>query len=425
MANLKWAWLVPFGILAVVLPAAMIVLLPETWMLALGGLAGLFLIAGLGKLRDRAPFTRALASLGIRGSLARALAVGLPITELIVASGLLITTSAAAAAAALVLLFVLTAGAGAALARGQRADCGCFGARSARLSELTLLRNGMLVGVAGGTFAVGLKHHVVSGDRFVALVVAALVTVAFLAWRNHWRGVALQTLPQKPVGFASTSGEVTVTRRHVIRAMTGAGLTTLLGARLATLKVSPALAAAPPPPTAVKVDCEACYCCQGAIRLGVFVCLNWCCTGCKGFSGGGVVKTATGTAQASFFGNNVQLKGDPHLVMGGALTWFDAGWRGSGLLLQSTQITSYGLVPGTTTRQLAGIAHANGKGKYKFVLHAVDAGKPGSGLDKVTLTVSGIPGGGAGGKGHQYVADGHVVHGDVTTNLIASVSVKK
>jgi hypothetical protein len=149
-----------------------------------------------------------------------------------------------------------------------------------------------------------------------------------------------------------------------------------------------------------------------------------CCTSCTGFSGGGVVKTPSGTAQASFFGNKEQLRDRHEIGMGGALSWFDSAWQGTGLLLQSKQITSYRRVPGTKIRELVGLASANGSGKHRFVLRVVDAGKPGSGSDTVSLRVSGITAGGAGAGGAHYTADGHLVQGDVTVNLQLIVTVK-
>jgi hypothetical protein len=52
----------------------------------------------------------------------------------------------------------------------------------------------------------------------------------------------------------------------------------------------------------------------------------------------------------------------------------------------------------------------------------VDAGKPGSGLDTAKLTVSGVAGGGAGGSGDRYTANGHLAQGDITTTLQGTVT---
>jgi hypothetical protein len=141
-----------------------------------------------------------------------------------------------------------------------------------------------------------------------------------------------------------------------------------------------------------------------------------------GFTGGGVVQTPLGTVQASFCGNKVPFKGGTQTVIGGALQWSDPAWHGTGLRLQSTQITSYGHLPGTTVRELIGFATVNGAGKHRFVLHALDAGEPGSGKDTVKLIVSGVTGGGAAPSGPHYVAGGRLVQGDLTTDLQAAIS---
>jgi hypothetical protein len=131
------------------------------------------------------------------------------------------------------------------------------------------------------------------------------------------------------------------------------------------------------------------------------------------------VQTATGTASASFFGNKVQLRGLRAKMSIGALTWFDPTWQGQGLVLQIVRVKSYRRLPGSTTRELVGLASANGKGKHRFVLQVVDSGTPGSGSDSVSLQVKGVAGSGAGGTGAGYSAVGHLAQGDVTTNLHA------
>ena len=58
------------------------------------------------------------------------------------------------------------------------------------------------------------------------------------------------------------------------------------------------------------------------------------------------------------------------------------------------------------------------------VLHAFDAGAPGSGKDTVKLIVSGVSGGGAAPAGPHYVAGGRLAQGDITTGLQAAINVK-
>jgi hypothetical protein len=171
------------------------------------------------------------------------------------------------------------------------------------------------------------------------------------------------------------------------------------------------------------LDCGFCYCCSGTDNKGHCQGI-FCCIQCHlvGFTGGGVVQTPIGTVQASFCGNKVPLKGGKQTVIGGALTWSDLAWHGTGLHLQSTQITSYGHLPGTAVRELVGYATVNGAGRHRFVLHALDAGGPGSGKDTVKLIVTGVPGDGAAPAGPHYVAGGHLVQGDLTTGLQAAIS---
>jgi hypothetical protein len=216
-----------------------------------------------------------------------------------------------------------------------------------------------------------------------------------------------------------------LTRRRWLGAAGAAGLAGTVGSLLSGLAPSVASASEQTGGAIFSLDCGFCYCCSGTDNKGRCQGI-FCCIQCHflGFTGGGVVQTPTGTVEASFFGNKVPLKGGKTTVIGGALTWSDPAWHGTGLHLQSTQITSYGHLPGSTVRELAGFASVNGAGKHKFVLHALDAGQPGSGKDTVKLTVTGLPGSGAGGAGAHYLADGHLVEGDLTTGLQATISLK-
>ena len=114
-------------------------------------LAGIFLVAGVAKLADRAGSRHGLVDFGIPGALAAPFAILLPLAELAVAAALIPTSTAwwgAIGALALLLLFVL--GIGVNLARGRKPDCHCFGQlHSAPAGWKTLLRNGVLAAVAG------------------------------------------------------------------------------------------------------------------------------------------------------------------------------------------------------------------------------------------------------------------------------------
>jgi methylamine dehydrogenase accessory protein MauD len=125
-------------------------------------LALVFLVAGLAKLADRAGSRQGLIDFGVPATLATPLGILLPLAELAVAVALIPTSTAwwgAIGALALLLLFVT--GIGVNLARGRKPDCHCFGQlHSAPAGWSTLLRNGVLVAVAGfivwqGTEGVG------------------------------------------------------------------------------------------------------------------------------------------------------------------------------------------------------------------------------------------------------------------------------
>jgi hypothetical protein len=385
-------------------------------------LAGVFLVAGVAKLRDLASFADTLAGFGTRGSLVPALSVLLPALECAVAAALLVpVTSSAGAVGALALLVLFSVAVGVVLVRGRTADCGCFGKhRTGPLSVLTVLRNGGLAGLAGA-IAVG---GPVGGDpvfgrlpslaSLAAVGLAAFVAVGLLAARNRRREPTDE--PNASVAVASAGGviESGVTRRRWMRVAGGAGLAGAMGSWFGWLEVTPAGACR------VFVVDPACHCvCVARFKDGCCAILS---CDCSGFAGGGVVRTSSGSAQASFFGNKAKPRGSREQTFGGALTWFDPAWRGTGLSLQSTRVTNYRRVPGTNLRELTGLASANGSGKHKFVLRVLDAGKPGSGADTVSLHVSGIPASGAGGASGEYAADGHLVQGDVTVGLKTTVT---
>src|SRR5207244_4378563 len=128
------------------------------------------------------------------------------------------------------LLLVLTAVVGVALALGRAADCGCLGTgRSASLGGLTLLRNGVLVGLAGGVALLGLEHgapyeRTLSSRSLATIAVAALMTVALLAARRNNREVSDEPTLGGEVAAVGATGDAILTRRRWIRAAGGAGL---------------------------------------------------------------------------------------------------------------------------------------------------------------------------------------------------------
>ena len=120
-------------------------------------LAGVFAVAGLAKLADRAGTRRAVADFGAPGRLASPLALLLPLAELAVAVAL-IPKSAAwwGAVGALALLVIFIGAIAANLARGRKPDCRCFGqVQSSPVGWRTVARNAVLAAVAGFIVALG------------------------------------------------------------------------------------------------------------------------------------------------------------------------------------------------------------------------------------------------------------------------------
>ncbi len=382
-----------------------VVALPATGFAARGLVAGVFGLAGVAKLRDPSSLVRVLTGPGARQPVTPPLVRGLAVAELATAGALLApAVSTAGAAAALVLLVILTAGAIVVLGRKPDADCGCLGARSPRLGAPPV-RNGVLAGLAGALIAIGPAAAAPSVRWFASAALAALLAVAG-STRPRARAA-----PETP-----GSAPALWSRRRWIRV----GLAGAAGSALTALNTGAALAVDEGSRSIEPEACTHCVCCGTVFFLGITFCTRYCCTGCVGFSGGGVVQTATGTAQASFFGNKLTIKGSTQSVTLGALSWLDPSWPGGGLSLQSAQITSYRRVPGTAVRELVGLASANGKGKHHFVLRVVDKGAPGSARDTVQLTVDGVAAGGAGGGAATYAASGELSQGDATVSLQAT-----
>jgi hypothetical protein len=190
-----------------------------------------------------------------------------------------------------------------------------------------------------------------------------------------------------------------------------AGKVGAAGAATSLVAASPALAVGGAPQVLAKgCTCGSCTCCTTN-------CAKMCCTKCTcGFAGGGAVETPTGRAQASFFGTKLPVAGQGHLIQGG-LVWSDPAWQDTGLQLVSKRLQSYKRLSGSQVRELRGLATANGQGSHAFVLRVQDVGGPGSGSDTVSLVVSGLAAGGAGGSAGQYTATGHLVEGDASSNF--------
>ena len=113
-------------------------------------LAGVFLVAGAAKLRDRDGSQRAVVEFGLPSALAAPLGLLLPLAELAVAATLIPTSTAWwGAVGALALLGLFVGGIGINLARGRQPDCHCFGQlHSAPAGWKTLGRNAVFAAVA-------------------------------------------------------------------------------------------------------------------------------------------------------------------------------------------------------------------------------------------------------------------------------------
>jgi peroxiredoxin len=114
------------------------------------GLAAVFAVAALGKFADREGSREALERFGVPLGLVGPMSLGLPVTEMAVAAGLVVVASAAwSALAAAALLVAFCVAIVWLLARGEAPDCHCFGTlSSAPVGRGTLARNLVLVGLA-------------------------------------------------------------------------------------------------------------------------------------------------------------------------------------------------------------------------------------------------------------------------------------
>ena len=115
-------------------------------------LALMFVVAGAAKLADRPGAARAFEEFGAPARISPALAIALPVVELLLGLGLVSASTAgpsAIGASALLLLF--TSAIAIALARGRTPDCHCFGQlHSAPAGPSTLIRNAALTVIAAG-----------------------------------------------------------------------------------------------------------------------------------------------------------------------------------------------------------------------------------------------------------------------------------
>jgi hypothetical protein len=113
--------------------------------------ASVFVVAAYGKFTDRAGSRQALLDFGLHERAAALLAIGLPLTEAIIALVLLGNRTAPwGAAAAQALLTIFLFGIGWNLLRGRRPQCHCFGRlHSEPIGTAVVIRNVLLVAAAG------------------------------------------------------------------------------------------------------------------------------------------------------------------------------------------------------------------------------------------------------------------------------------
>ena len=158
-------------------------------------LAGVFGVAGFGKLADPAGSRKSLSDFGVPGILAWPLGFLLPIAELVCAGALLPATSAwlgASGVLALLLLFIVAMSIS--LVRGRRPDCHCFGqVHSAPIGWNLVLRNVTLAGVAGfivwqrsGNSGASLLDLSASLTRSGTVTLGLAMAIAILAAFQFW-----------------------------------------------------------------------------------------------------------------------------------------------------------------------------------------------------------------------------------------------
>jgi thiol-disulfide isomerase/thioredoxin/uncharacterized membrane protein YphA (DoxX/SURF4 family) len=172
-------------------------------------LAGVFAIAGVAKLADLAGSRRAVADFGVPERFAGVAGAGLPLLELTVAVALIVSAAARfGALGGLVLLAVFVVAIAVAMARGNEADCHCFGQlHSAPVGWRTLLRNLALAAVAAFVAVEGWDGPGVSATAWIgrlnagwaaasALALVLVGVVGFVVW------FSLQLLAQNGRVFA-------------------------------------------------------------------------------------------------------------------------------------------------------------------------------------------------------------------------------
>lgn len=163
-------------------------------------LAGTFALAAATKVRGRRTFADTVREFGVPGRLAPAVAMLVPVAELVVAAALLPARTAAwGAAAAAALLAAFTIAVATNLALGRSPDCGCFGEVSrGPIGPRTIVRNLGLLTVAAAVLAAGRRADTISGAAWAlrltavegVLVGCAALGAGLAAWKvlKVWNG---------------------------------------------------------------------------------------------------------------------------------------------------------------------------------------------------------------------------------------------
>ena len=138
----------------------------------------------------------------------------------------------------------------------------------------------------------------------------------------------------------------------------------------------------------------------------------------RGMSGGGLAQLEGGEeprlANFGLFASSLLLPDGTTLVLGG-IQWIEAG---TDFQLQSSLVTQcIPLADRADGADIRGRMQVNGEGDYPFVIRAIDAGRPGSALDRIEIEVNTPTAregatGAASDDGFTYEAAGNLVAGD-------------
>ncbi len=186
-------------------------------------LAAVLGVAGIAKLLDREGSRRALLDFGVPARLARQAAIMLPLVELGAAAALVPNASGRwGAIAALVLLGTFSVAIGAALVRGRRPSCHCFGRlHSAPAGWPTLLRNAGLGALAGAVVLLEPRAAVLTGsERLIVLGSAAVVAVVGALRRGSGSSFCVRTA-ESSCGCGRLSARVRAARTLSLRWVRG------------------------------------------------------------------------------------------------------------------------------------------------------------------------------------------------------------